>query len=433
MARPDLHERIAMQRAERARLGRLRVRRSISRHDGMRCEVIGHDGAPRWLLNFCSNDYLGLSQQFGVVAALQDGASRDGAGSTASHLVCGHNTVHDALEREIADWLGAQKALLFGSGYLANLAVVQSLLQDNDLCVQDKLNHASLIDAARLAGCRLRRYPHADAEGAFRQLRGNPEGAALLVTDGVFSMDGDIAPIGRLVQAAQAQQAMLYVDDAHGVGVLGPEGRGSVAAARLRAGDTPLQLVTLGKALGGYGAAVVGNADVITHLAESARPYIYTTALPPGQAAAALAAVRLARKEGWRRDKLHAQVAQFRRLASSRGLDVLASETPIQPLLCGSDARALAMAASLEAQGFWVAAIRPPTVPEGSARLRITLTSLHTPADIVALVDALSHAADAVTHDAVTHDAGATDRASVPVAATGQVHAGSAPAFAQRS
>ena len=388
--RPDLHARIAALREQRAALGRTRVRRTITRRDGMRCEVDG-----RWLLNFCSNDYLGLSQQFAVVNALQDTAAREGVGSTASHLVCGHHAVHDELERELAEWIGAPRALLFGSGFLANLAVVQALLDDDDLCVQDRLNHASLVDAARLAGCRLRRYPHADPDGALRQLRGNPDGAALLATDGVFSMDGDVAPLRELALVAQAQRALLYVDDAHGVGVVGPDGRGSVAAARLP-GAQPLQLATLGKALGGYGAAVLGDADIIEHLAETARPYVYTTALPPAQAAASLAAVKLARREGWRRDKLLAQVAQFRRLAAQRGLELLPSDTPIQPLLCGGDAQAVAMAVALEDQGFWVAAIRPPTVPEGRARLRVALSALHAPEEIEALVDALAVAAERV-------------------------------------
>lgn len=396
MTRPSLHERITAQRAEREAAGRLRVRRTVLRQDGVRSEVVGGDGTPRWLLNCCSNDYLGLSRQFGVVAALQDGASRDGAGSGASHLVSGHLAIHDALEREVADWLGAPRALLFGSGYLANLAVMQALLGDDDTCVQDRLNHASLIDAARLAGCRLRRYPHNDAEGAMRQLRGAPDGAAIIATDGVFSMDGDIAPIRELALVAQAQAALLYVDDAHGVGVLGPDGRGSVAAARLRSSDHPLQLVTLGKALGGCGALVVGDAAIIEHLAQTARPYIYTTALPPAQAAASLAAVKLARREGWRRDKLAALIAQFRRLAAGHALDLLPSETPIQPLVCGSDARAMAMAEAMEAQGVWVAPIRPPTVAEGRARLRITLTALHSPDQIKQLVDALAQARDRV-------------------------------------
>ena len=391
MSRTSLHRRVADARAQRLAADRVRVRRSVTRRDGVRYEVDGH-----WLTGYCSNDYLGLSQQFAVVAALEDGASRSGAGGVASHLVCGHHAIHDALEREIADWLEVPATLLFGSGYLANLAVVQALLGRDDVCVQDKLNHASLIDAARLAGCELRRYPHADPEAALRQLRAHPDGAAVLATDGVFSMDGDIAPLKLLALVAKVQRALLYVDDAHGVGVLGPEGRGSVAEARLGVDAVPLQLVTLGKALGSYGAVVAGDADLIRHLAETARPYIYTTALPPAQAAASLAAVKLARREHWRREKLQAAITRFRDGARQRGFELLPSETPIQSLLCGADADALAMAAALEDEGCWVAPIRPPTVPEGQARLRITLSALHGDAEVDALLQALSWARDAV-------------------------------------
>src|SRR5690606_6952493 len=250
-----------------------------------------------------------------------------------------HHAIHTALERELADWLQVPRALLFGSGFAANLAVLQSLLGDEDVCVQDRLNHASLIDGARLAGCRLRRYPHVDVEGALRQLRGAPDGAAMLATDGVFSMDGDIAPLRELAIAARVQQAPLYVDDAHGVGVLGPEGRGSVAAAGL---------------------------DVAT----------------------------LPRREHWRRERLHELVQRFRATASRHGLELLASETPIQPVLCGDNARALEMAESLEQAGYWVAAIRPPTVPEGQARLRVAFSAAHEPAQAEALADALALARD---------------------------------------
>src|SRR5690606_35397942 len=267
-------------------------------------------------------------------------------------------------------------------------------LGDEDVCVQDRLNHASLIDGARLAGCRLRRYPHADVEGALRQLRGAPEGAAMLATDGVFSMDGDIAPLRELAIAARVQQALLYVDDAHGVGVLGPEGRGSVAAAGLDVATVPLRLATLGKALGSCGAVVAGDADLVDHLAETARPYLYTTAMPPAQAAAALAAVKLARREHWRRERLHELVQRFRATASRHGLGLLAAERPSPAGVGGGHGRGLEVAESLEAGGSWVAAIRPPTVPEGQARLRVAFSAAHEPAQAEALADALALARD---------------------------------------
>lgn len=393
MPRPDLRLRLQESRQQRAAAGRLRVRRPLTRRDGVRVELEG-----RWLTEFCGNDYLGLGQQFEVISALQDAAAREGVGSGASHLVSGHHASHEALEREVAQWLGYPRGLLFGSGFLANLAVQQALLQEEgDVCVQDRLNHASLLDASRLAGCRLRRYPHADAEGALRQLRHAPEGAAMLATDGVFSMDGDVAPLRALTLVARMQQALLYVDDAHGVGVRGPEGRGSVAEARLGVAEVPLQLVTLGKALGGYGAVVVGEENLIQHLAETARPYIYTTALPPALAAATRVAVKHARRDHWRREKLESLIARFRTGAQRSGLALMASDSPIQPLLCGDDATAMAMSAALESAGYLVTAIRPPTVPEGKARLRITLSALHTAGEVDALVEALARSRDAVT------------------------------------
>ncbi|MBN8717098.1 MAG: 8-amino-7-oxononanoate synthase [Stenotrophomonas sp.] len=395
MSRPLLTARIATLRQQRIDQQRLRVRRTVLRRDGMRCEVQAADGgATRWLLDFCGNDYLGLARHYTVSGALQDEAARSGAGGVASHLVCGHHAAHVALEQAVADWLQAPAALLLGSGYLANLAAIQALLGEGDVCVQDRLNHASLIDGARLAGCALRRYPHADPEGALRQLRAAPEGAALLASDGVFSMDGDIAPLRALALIARAQRATLYIDEAHAIGVLGEEGRGSVAAAGLDHGAVPLRLVTLGKALGGYGALVVGEADLVRHLAETARPYIYTTALPPALAAASLAAVQRARRDGWRRARLAELVARFRAGARRLGLPLLDSDTPIQPLHCGDDARALALAQALEAQGLWVGAIRPPTVPEGRARLRITLSAAHTEAQLRTLLDALARVHD---------------------------------------
>jgi len=386
--REALQSRVLAARAQREAAQRRRVLRTVARREGVRCTVDGHD-----LLNFCSNDYLGLSQHPRVVAALRD-AAPEGAGGTASHLVCGHGAQHAALEAELADWLQAPRALLFGSGYMANLAVVQALLGEGDACVQDKLNHASLIDASRLAGCALKRYPHNDVEAAARQLATHADGAALLASDGVFSMDGDIAPLRELAGIARLQQATLYVDDAHGIGVLGDAGRGSVDAAGLSSDDVPLRLVTFGKALGSVGAAVVGDADLVAHLAETARPYIYTTALPPAQAAATREALRIARAGDGLRATLRDNIARLKDGARSRGLDLMPSGTPIQPVLVGSDAAALAMAAALETRGYWVAPIRPPTVPEGSARLRIALSAAHDAAQIDGLLDALAQARD---------------------------------------
>ncbi|GHC03473.1 8-amino-7-oxononanoate synthase [Thermomonas carbonis] len=391
MSRESLSERVLALRAQREAAHRRRRIRMVTRRDGVRCVVDGRE-----LLNFCSNDYLCLSQHPHMIAAMRDAAD-EGAGSTGSHLVCGHGAQHSALEAELADWLQAPRALLFGSGYMANLAVVQALLGAGDVCVQDKLNHASLIDAARLAGCTLKRYPHNDADAAERQLAAHPDGAALLASDGVFSMDGDVAPLRALAAIARDRQATLYIDDAHAVGVLGNVGRGSIDAAGLDADDVPLRLVTFGKALGSAGAAVVGDADLIAHLAEAARPYLYTTALPPAQAAATRAAVRIAQAGDDLRECLRINIERLKTGAQARGLALLASDTPIQPLLVGRDADALAMSEALEAQGYWVAAIRPPTVPEGSARLRITLSAAHDARQVDGLLDALSRACDAVT------------------------------------
>ncbi|QJP48039.1 8-amino-7-oxononanoate synthase [Xylella fastidiosa subsp. multiplex] len=396
MTRPDLNERILSLCKLRLAQCRTRTRRTIERRNGVRLEINGS-----WLVEFCSNDYLGLAQHFEIIAALQDAAARNGIGATASHLICGHHAIHKALEYELAEWLGYPRALLFGSGFTANLAVQQALLtKENDICVQDRLNHASLIDATRLAGCRLRRYPHLDVDGAAHQLKNAPEGAAMLATDGIFSMDGDIAPLRALSLVARTQQALMYVDDAHGIGVTGPQGRGCIAAAWLSVEEVPLQLVTLSKALGGYGAAVLGSATLIQHLAETARPYIYTTALPPAQAAAALTAIRIARRDEWRRQRLQELVERFRENSRRHGLEIMDSETPIQPLQCGDETTTMAMSAALEREGFLVNAIRPPTVPEGKSRLRVTLSALHTTEQIDTLVQALARSRDTLATEA---------------------------------
>jgi 8-amino-7-oxononanoate synthase len=390
MPRLRLADRVAIARAERTANAALRPRREISAREGCRVLIDG-----RTLTSFCGNDYLGLGQHLDVVSAFQEASAWHGVGSTGSALVTGHHAEHAAFEREMAQWLGYERALFFGSGYQANLAVMQSLLTEGDVCVQDKLNHACLIDGARLAGCELRRYPHLDVEAALRQLMSRRDGAAMLATDGVFSMDGDRAPLADLALVARAQDALLYVDDAHGIGVLGPEGRGSLAVAGLGAREVPLLLVPLGKAFGGQGAVLLGSEALVGHVAETARPYLFSTAPAPAMAAAMRASLKLIRTESWRRAKLASLVARFRRGAAAIGLPLQESFTPIQPVVLGDNARALAASRSLEAQGFLVSAIRPPTVPEGQARLRVTLSVDHGEADVDGLLAALAEAVKA--------------------------------------
>ena len=382
--RPDLLARLAAQTAEREHAQLLRRLRTIDRVDGPWLET-GHQR----LLSFCSNDYLGLAQHPQLVAALTRAAREAGVGSTSAHLICGHRTEHAELEEALAVWTGRERALLFSTGYMANLGVLQALLTSGDVCVQDKLNHACLLDGAKLSSAELKRYPHADVAAAARQLASRPDAAALLATDGVFSMDGDIAPLGELAALCANERATLMVDDAHGLGVLGQHGAGSISAANLGQHEVPLLMATLGKALGCAGAFVAGPAALIEGLIQFARPYIYTTAMPPALAAAALEAVQLAQAEEWRRQKLAALIARFRRGASELGLPLATSTSAIQPLLLGSADAALAAAQALERQGFLVSAIRPPTVPAGQARLRITLSAAHEDAHVDRLLAAL--------------------------------------------
>lgn len=389
MPRPRWSERLAVAEAGRARSDALRRRRMVERAEGTRVIVDGHP-----LVNFCSNDYLGLAGSLDAVSALQEAAAWHGVGSGASALVSGHHALHARFERDAAEWMGQERALFFPSGYQANLAVLQALLKPGDLCVQDKLNHACLIDGARLAGAELKRYPHGDFGGALRQLQSLPNAAAVLATDSVFSMDGDLAPLRELALAASAEHALFVVDEAHGIGVMGLEGRGAAAAAGLSARDLPVVVAPLGKAFGGQGALVFGGTALIEHLLQAARAYVYSTAAMPALAAAMSANLRAIRTEGWRRAKLASLVARFRRGALRHGLPVVESNTAIQPLLLGSNARALAVARTLEQHGFWVVAIRPPTVPDGKARLRITLTAAHTEAEVDGLVDALAACLD---------------------------------------
>lgn len=385
MTRPDPIARLATAQAQRASEGLLRRLRSA---EDSAAGMITLGG--RQLVNFASNDYLGLAHDPRVVEALRDGATRYGVGAGAAHLLGGHHAAHEELEHELARWTGRERALLFSTGYMANLGVVSALLRNGDRCVQDKLNHASLIDAARLAGCELRRYRHAHVDGASRQLDVPDNVALLLATDGVFSMDGDIAPLVQLAEVANASDATLMVDDAHGIGVLGASGAGSLEHAGVSANNAPILMATLGKALGNFGAFVAGSTELIDGLVQFARSHVYTTALPPALAVATHIAVNIARDDHERRAKLHHNITVFRAAAQARGLNLMPSTTPIQPLLVGSSEAATLLSQQLEQAGYFVPAIRPPTVPEGAARLRITLSAAHGEEQIDGLINALA-------------------------------------------
>jgi 8-amino-7-oxononanoate synthase len=343
----------------------------------------------RPLVDFSSNDYLALSRHPGIAAAMAGSAEHWGAGSGASHLVTGHGAEHARLESELAEFTGRERALLFSTGYMANLAVITSLAGRGEQVLLDRLSHASLIDGGLLSGARFKRYAHADAGAAERTLAESAN-TAVVATDGVFSMDGDLAPLHALAQASRAHRAWLVVDDAHGIGVVGPTGRGSLEHLGLSSDDVPVLVGTLGKAFGSFGAFVAGSSDLIEFLIQKARPYIYTTALPQPVAAATRAALRIAQRETWRRERLIALVERFRRAARQMSVPVMDSSTPIQPIVLGSSSAALRAQQELIDSGFWVVAIRPPTVPRGSARLRVTLSAAHTEGQVDSLVQALA-------------------------------------------
>jgi 8-amino-7-oxononanoate synthase len=365
---------------------RYRVRRVLDSSPGVRVTVAGRE-----LLSFCSNDYLGLAGDPRVVEAWQRGASEYGVGAGASHLVSGHTRAHHALEEALADFMQAKRALLFSTGYMANLGVVNALCSPRSRIAEDKLNHASLIDAARLTQAKLKRYRHNDTEWLATWLNEN-ESVSLIATDSVFSMDGDVARLSSLHALARNHGAWLLVDEAHGIGVLGPQGRGAAADAAIQPKAEVIAMGTLGKAFGVFGAFVAGDTCVIETLVQRARTYVYTTALPPALAVALLASLRIVREEVWRREKLQALIAHFRNGVRALSFKVLDSATPIQPLVVGTASAALALSQALEAQGLWVPAIRPPTVPEGSARLRISFSAAHTENDVDRLLEALSNA-----------------------------------------
>lgn len=341
------------------------------------------------LLAFCSNDYLGLANHPEVIAAWQAGAERWGVGGGASHLVIGHSSPHHAVEEALAELTGRPRALLFSTGYMANLGAITALVGQGDSVLQDRLNHASLLDGGLLSGARFSRYLHNDAASLANRLA-RATGNTLVVTDGVFSMDGDLADLPALATVARAHGAWLMVDDAHGLGTLGEQGGGIVEHFGLGIDDVPVLIGTLGKACGTAGAFVAGSEELIEALVQFARPYIYTTSQPPALACATLKSLELLRRETWRREHLAALIRQFRLGASQIGLQLVDSPTPIQPILIGDSAQALKLSRMLRDRGLLVTAIRPPTVPAGSARLRVTLSAAHSEAQVQLLLNALA-------------------------------------------
>ena len=376
--------------AERRAQGLYRARRVV---DGPQAPWQVIDG--REVLSFCSNDYLGLANHPEVIAALRRGADEYGVGAGAAHLINGHSRAHHALEEELAAFTGRPRALLFSTGYMANLGVISALLSRTDTVLEDRLNHASLIDAGLLSGARLRRYLHADPDSLATHLAKSAPGRRLVASDGVFSMDGDIAPLDRLAEVAKRHDAWLMVDDAHGLGVLGREGRGSVDHFGLDAEAAPILMGTLGKAFGTAGAFVAGSDVLIETLIQQARTYVYTTALPAALAEATRASLRLLRAGDERRERLATLIRRFREGARQLGLRLMDSETPIQPILVGEARDAVRLSEALLARGILVTAIRPPTVPAGSARLRVTLSAAHDTAQVDRLLDALQETAGA--------------------------------------
>ena len=376
----DLHARLARRRAQHL----YRERQVLQSPQGVEVQIDGIE-----LLAFCSNDYLGLANDPRVVAAFKAGADRYGVGAGASHLITGHSRAHHRLEQELAAFVGAPRAVLFSTGYMANLAVVATLLNRHGTVFEDKLNHASLIDAARLSQARVRRYRHGDTQ-RLAELAADAGGDGLIVTDGVFSMDGDMAPLPALFELARRFGARLLVDDAHGLGVLGANGRGMFEQTGVPLVPPAILMGTLGKAFGTFGAFVAASEDVIETLVQEARPYIYTTALPPAVAEATRESLRIVQQEPWRRRHLQQLVQRFREGAGELGLQLHDSATPIQPVILGSAEQALRASARLRQQRILVTAIRPPTVPENTARLRITFSAAHTEAQVDRLLDALA-------------------------------------------
>lgn len=368
---------------ERAAQGLLRQRRTLQTPQSPHIIV---DGKP--YLAFSSNDYLGLANHPQLIQALQQGAATWGVGAGAAHLVNGHFTPHHELEQYLAAFVGKPAALLFSTGFMANLGVVQALVGKDDTVYADKLNHASLNEAMLLSRANVQRYRHGDMTQLDGLLAKKQSGRKLVITDAVFSMDGDIAPLPELLALCERHDAWLLVDDAHGFGVLGEQGRGSLSHFGL---DSPriILMGTLGKAAGVSGAFVAAEQVVIDTLVNQARSYVYTTASPPALAVALLQSLTLIEQGDAMRAHLQRLVAKLRAGLSDLPWQLMPSDTAIQPLLVGDNKQALTLSEGLRARGIWVAAIRPPTVPQGTARLRITLSAAHTESDVQRLIEAL--------------------------------------------
>lgn len=374
--------------AERRAQRLYRSRRTVESAQGPELIVDGKS-----YLAFCSNDYLGLANHPEVVAAFRNAANEYGVGSGASHLVCGHTALHQQLEEALAEFTGRPRALLFSTGYMANLGAINALLGRDDYIFEDKLNHASLLDAGLLSGARFQRFLHNDVDNLENRLSKAERGRKLIAVDGVFSMDGDCAPLPALAALAEKYNAWLMVDDAHGLGVLGAHGGGCAEFFNLTKTQLPILMGTLGKAIGTFGAFIAGSEALIETLVQFSRTYIYTTALPAAVAAASLKSLELVQRENWRREHLQHLIARFRRGVEQIGLQLCASQTAIQPLLIGSAGAALRWSEQLAARGIWISAIRPPTVPANSSRLRITLSAAHNDAQIDFLLTALAEIA----------------------------------------
>ncbi|BDZ74469.1 8-amino-7-oxononanoate synthase [Methylophaga marina] len=388
MAKLPWHNELTAALAERKAAGRYRQNRLRVGEQGVHIHL-----ADKTVLSFCSNDYLGLAAHPDIKQAFKEAVDKEGVGSGAAHLLTGHSYYHQALEEKLADFTGQQRVLLFSTGYMANLGVIDGLLSRGDAVIQDKWNHASLLDGGRLTDAEQLRYPHADMSLLHKRLHNAATAKhRLIVSDGVFSMDGDIAPLPEIMALSEQHRAAVLIDDAHGFGVIGEGGRGTVSHYQITADKAPIVVGTLGKAIGTGGAFVAADELVIETLIQQARSYVYTTAQPPAIAAATLASLELVETEQWRRDKLQQLIQQFRQGAEQLGLELMCSETPIQPVIIGEDKKALEIGAKLEEQGILVGVIRPPTVPKNTARLRITFSAAHTEQDVDRLLVALEQA-----------------------------------------